>query len=207
MNFGKYYFVVGLIFKNAILRSIILYGCETYYNLKECEMRQLEQIEEDFMRNLIKTTKGCPIIQLYIEFGQIPARFEVMKLRLFFLKYILNQDSESLISRFLQIQIEKPTKFDWISTCIKDLKQLKIEVSLEDIRNLPTNQFKKLIRKKCKELALEYLLKKRGSKGKELIYNEIQTAEYLLPNDELNIEEQRTIFSIRNRMINIPYSI
>ena len=170
-------------------------------------MRQLEQIEEDFMRNLIKTTKGCPIIQLYIEFGQIPARFEVMKLRLFFLKYILNQDSESLISRFLQIQIEKPTKFDWISTCIKDLKKLKIEVSLEDIRNLPTNQFKKLIRKKCKELALEYLLKKRGSKGKELIYNEIQTAEYLLPNDELNIEEQRTIFSIRNRMINIPYSI
>ena len=75
-------------------------------------MRQLERIEEDFMRNLIKTTKGCPIIQLYIEFGQIPARFEVMKLRLFFLKYILNKDSESLISRFLQIQIEKPTKFD-----------------------------------------------------------------------------------------------
>ena len=47
-------------------------------------------------------------------------------------------------------------------------------------------------------------MKKRGSKGKELIYNEIQTAEYLLPNDELNKEEQRTIFSIRNRMINIP---
>ena len=42
-------------------------------------------------------------------------------------------------------------------------------------------------------------MKKRGSKGKELIYNEIQTAEYLLPNDEL-----RTIFSIRIRMINIP---
>ena len=27
-------------------------------------------------------------------------------------------------------------------------------------------------------------------------------AEYLLPNDNLTIEEQRTIFSIRNRMVN-----
>merc|ERR1711954_305693 len=100
------------IFKNAILRSIILYACETYYNLKEYEIRQLERIEEDFMRNLIKTTKGCPIIQLYCEFGQIPARFEVIKLRLLFGKPVIKISSESLLSRFLQFQIEKPTKLD-----------------------------------------------------------------------------------------------
>ena len=116
----------------------------------------------------------------------------------------MNQNSESLLSRFLQIQIEKPTKFDWVSTCFKDLKKLKLDISFEDIKNLPNNQFKNMIRKKCKELALEYLLNKRGSKGKEIIYNEIQTAEYLLPNEDLNIEEQRTIFSIRNWMIDIP---
>ena len=38
MNFGKYYFEVGLIFKNAILRSIILHASETYYNLIESEI-------------------------------------------------------------------------------------------------------------------------------------------------------------------------
>ena len=32
----------------------------------------------------------------------------------------------------------------------------------------------------------------------------IQTAEYLLPNNEITIEEQRKIFAIRNRMIDIP---
>ena len=69
---------------------------------------------------------------------------------------------------------------------------------------MPTSQYKKSIREKCNNLALEYLLKKRGSKGKEIIYKEIQTAEYLLPNEELNIEKQRTIFAIRNRMIDIP---
>ena len=115
--------------------------------------------------------KCSPIGQIPARFGQIPARFEVIKLRLFFLKYILNQNSESLIARFLQIQIEKSSKFDWVSTCLKDLKKLKIDISFEDIKNLPNNQFKNIIRKKCKEVALEYLLNKRGSKGKEIIYD------------------------------------
>ena len=69
---------------------------------------------------------------------------------------------------------------------------------------MPVNQFRNSIRNKCKELALEYLMRKRGSKGREILYKEIETAEYLLPNNELNIEDQRTIFAIRNRMINIP---
>ena len=204
LNFGKYYFEVGLIFKNAILRTSILHASETYYCLKESEIRQIERIEEIFMRRLLKTSKGCPIIQIYLELGQIPARFEITKLRLFFLKYILNQDPESKIFKFLKLQIEKPVRFDWASTCKQDLKKLKVNMSFEDIRKMPLNQFRNLIRNKCKELALEYLMRKRGSKGCEIQYKEIETAEYLLPNNALNIEDQRTIFAIRNRMVNIP---
>ena len=60
LKLQKYYFECGLIFMNVMLRSSILYGCETYYFLKENEMRQIERIEESFMRQLLKTTKGCP---------------------------------------------------------------------------------------------------------------------------------------------------
>ena len=62
---------------NVIIRSSILYASETYFDLKEKEMRQLERIEESYMRQLLKTTKGCPINQLYTEVGQIPARFDI----------------------------------------------------------------------------------------------------------------------------------
>jgi hypothetical protein len=47
----KYYFESRMIFLNVMLRSSILYACETYYNLKEVELRQLERIEEGFLRN------------------------------------------------------------------------------------------------------------------------------------------------------------
>ena len=61
---------------------------------------------------VLKTLKGCPITELYLSEGQNPARFEIQTMRLLYLKYILLQDEESLISKFLQLQLEKPTKGD-----------------------------------------------------------------------------------------------
>ena len=92
LNLQQYYFEVGMTFMNVMLRSSILYACETYYNLKETEIRQIERIEESFMRQLLKTTKGCPINQIYLELGQPPARYDIYKLRMFFLKYMLDQE-------------------------------------------------------------------------------------------------------------------
>ena len=80
------------------------------------------------MRQLLKTTKGCPIVQLYMELGLAPARVDILKTSLFFLKYILNKEEESMIHKFLTLQIENPTRFDWASTCIKDLKDLEIHL-------------------------------------------------------------------------------
>ena len=86
LNLQKYYFECAMIFLNVMLRSSILYACETYYNLKETELRQIERMEESFLRQLFKTTKGCPISQLYLEAGHSPARFEIFKMRILFLK-------------------------------------------------------------------------------------------------------------------------
>ena len=68
-----------MMFKNLILRPTILYGCETYYNLTEIEIRQLERIEEKYLRLVFKTSRSCPINQLYLESGEYPLRYDIMK--------------------------------------------------------------------------------------------------------------------------------
>ena len=145
LNLRKYYFECGIIFLNVFLRSSILYAAETYYDMKENELRALERIEESFIRKLLNTTKGCPISQLYLEVGHQPARFEIIRKRLFFLKDILNEKPESLIFRFVMLQFEKPTKGDWASSCQKSLKYLNIKLSVEEIRRMKKTQFRKLI--------------------------------------------------------------
>ena len=51
--------------------------------------------------------------------------------------------------------------------------------------------------------ALDYLMKKRGSKGKEITYKNIEMAEYLQPYSKISVEEKRKIFQIRNKMTKI----
>ena len=177
---------------NVILRGSILYASECYYNLTENELRKIEKIEEQYMRKILQTRKTCPIAQMYLEYGQWPARFEIQKKRCLFLKYILNQDENSQIFQFFKLQLENPIKGDWVSQCLKDLADLKIHETLNEIKQIPRNKFKNILNRSIEINALEYLKNKRGSKGQEIEFTILEMSEYLLPyNSKLNIEEKR----------------
>ena len=59
------------------------------------------------------------------------------------------------------------------------------------------------VERKIKENALKYLTDKQKSKGKEIIYSEIQMAEYLQPSSPLTINQKQRMFALKNRMIEI----
>ena len=204
LNLMSYYFECSIIFLNVMLRPSILYACEAYYNLSEAQIRQLERIEENFLRQIFKTSKGCPIVQLYLEAGQLPARFEVQRLRLLYLKSLLEEDPNSMVHKFLHLQVENKTRGDWASACFRDLKELQISESLEEIRQMSKSKFNKLLKQRINENALKYLTSKQGSKGKNIFYKSIAMAEYLLPYSKLSIEKKRRLFQIRNKMTLIP---
>ena len=204
LHLKQYYFECALILMNTILRGSILYASETYYNLTENQLRNIERIEEGYLRKVLKTSKGCPIVQLYLSMGQWPARFEIQKYRLLFLKTILEQEEDSMVSKFLKLQMEHPTKGDWVSRVMKDLSELGFSESLEEIKTMSRFKFNKSIKNKIKENALEYLLSKRGSKGSEIEYSALEMSEYLLPyNDKLTISEKQGLFAVLNRMVDI----
>ena len=79
----------------------------------------LEIIQEDGLRKLLETGSKCSISLLYLETGQLPARFHIQIMMLNFLKYILQQDQNSLIYKFFMAQNEQPTKGDWVSNIKK----------------------------------------------------------------------------------------
>ena len=205
LHLKKYFFESGIILLNVMLRSSILYASETYYNLKEIEIRNLERIEEGFLRRMFQTSSGCPTAQLYLESGHVPARYAIKQTRLLFLKTILEENHESQIYKLLNLQFENPTRGDWASTCLEDLKDLKISMSLQDIKTITKKQFTMKLKISIQKRAYEYLINKRGSKGQEINYSELKMAEYLLPGYEnISIDEQRSIFAIRNHMIDMP---
>ena len=176
-----------------------------YYNLKETEIRHLERIEESYLRKVLNTTKGCPIVQLYLEMGHTPARVEIQKTRLLYMQYILQQSDDSILEEFFSLQLEMPTRGDWASRCLKDLQELGIKNTLEEIRVMTKYKFTQILRKRSKSRALQYLINKQGTKGKDIDYLKLEMSEYLQPyNEELSIDERRRLFSFRNKMADIP---
>jgi hypothetical protein len=90
-----------------------------------------------------------------LEIGQYPARFEIQRMRLLYLKNILEEDDESLLRKFFQLQMDEPTKGDWASKCILDLKELKITESLEEITKMSKTKFSNMVKSKIKLNALK----------------------------------------------------
>ena len=140
----------------------------------------------------------------FLELGQYPARFEIQKRRLLYLKYILDQPEESLLKKLYNLQKSYPSRGDWASTCQDDLRKLEITLEQKEIQEMTKNEFKNFIKEKIRKHALNYLKGKQSKKGGQIQYNNLEMAEYLLPTCELNIKEKQKMFEIRNDMTKIP---
>ena len=64
------------------------------------------------------------------------------------------------------------------------------------------SEFKQLVKIYCTKAELSYLKEKQsdGSKGKTIKYGSLRMADYLLPEANISLKDQREIFSIRCRI-------
>ena len=96
-------------------------------------------------------------------------------------------------------QIAEPIKNDFYSTVSLILTEVNIQKSWEEIKNMDTNRFKNLVKEKCIQTAFLYLTEKqkKGSKGRDIKYTSLEMADYLLPQANMSLTDQRELFSVR----------
>ena len=169
----------------------MLFNSEAWYNVTNAEIESLEKIDETCMRQILNAPFATPKLMLYLELGVMPLRYIIKSRRLNFLHYILNDNENSLIYQFLKIQLQNPTQKDWGSEVNKDIEELNMGIMIEDIKNMPKNSFKKMVKTKVNESAFKYLISKKKSKTKDVPHNSLNMQEYLEANDgEINMSEK-----------------
>ena len=199
--FGKHYFEVGIILRNSLLLSSMLFNTEAWYNVSNSELDLLETIDVMMLRKLLKTPKYTPKEMLFLELGCVPMRDLIKEKRLNFLYYILKEDPESLVHKFFQAQLKNMNKKDWVATVLEDLKELDLEnLSMVDISNMKKGSFRNLIKEKIKIKAFERLqkIKLSHSKVENVEHSGIMMQKYLQPSSEkMTREESQIIFKLR----------
>ena len=85
---------------------------------------------------------------LFLETGTIPIRFLLKARRVNYLYNILSKSNNELINQVYYAQKRRPIKDDWFLTVQKDLKDLNIELSENQMKkNMKKNIFKSYVKK------------------------------------------------------------
>ena len=208
---GRRYFEIGMLLRDSILISSMLFNSEAWYNITKNELELLESIDRMFLRKLLSAPRGTPKEMLYLELGCIPFRDIIREKRLRFLYYILNQKEDSMMYKFLKCQLENSSKKDWVTTIKQDLKELKMEnTNFEEIKSMRKTSFENLVKERIKENVLVKLtiLKKSHSKVNDIGHVALKIQKYLQPNQvKISKEESQLIFKLRCRVTNIKANL
>ena len=105
-----------------------------------------------------------------------------------------------MLSKFLYAQWLFPVKNDWVHQVKEDLVDLKISLSLEQLKLKSKTSFKKIVKIRMKEFTLEYLneQKEKHSKMENLLYIKLKLQSYL-KNPEISVQAAKNLFRWRTR--------
>ena len=96
----------------------------------------------------------------------------------------------TLISQFLNAQVQNPERYDWFSKVKEDLELLKINLNISEIEVMSTKKYKDICKSNVKKLAFSYLINKKNSheKVRSKKYEILEMAQYLRANNfELSV--------------------
>ena len=143
---------------------------------------------------------------LFLELGCMRLRDIIKQRRLLFLHYILNEPSESLVHSFLVAQMKTRNKKDWVTTVLKDLDELDIKLSFEEIKLMKKSSFQALVKTSINDYAFKNLEKSKlsHSKVEKVRHRTLQMRTYLSPNQiKATKEEKQLIFKLRCRVTDL----
>ena len=205
--FGKLYYQVAIILRNSLLVSSVLCNSEAWFNITQSEFELIESVDLIFLRNLLGAPKTVPKEILFLELGVVPLREIVKQKRLNFLHYILSQEKESIIYRVFESQRRHPNKKDWVKSVEKDLEELELNISFEEIRKMTKYRWKNIVKNTIHKNSFFKLEAKKQthSKVKDLEHIRLEMQDYFMPNgiENMSKEEVQLIFKIRGKTTNV----
>ena len=201
VSFGKHHIEMALLLRESMFINGILFNAEIWYGLNKAEINDFEDLDRLLLRRILKAPISSPKESFHLELGLIPIG-EIIKIRrIQYLHHLVTRDQNEMLFQFFLTQLTNPTKGDWTETVKVNLEEYEIPLDFEQLKIKSKDSFKKALKKKAKEVALEKLKKQqeKHSKMKRLEYSKLEIQPYfLLP--EVKVDQARNLFKLRTRM-------
>ena len=190
---------VGLDIYELAYIPALLNNAQTWIEIDKGTVEKLENLQYNFLRILLSTPVSTPQAALLWDCGLLKMKYRIMKLKLNFLHYIINQSDESLAH---QILIEQKTQNfpGLVSECNQFIEELDI---LDPFKySLTKSEWKRIVKNaivaaNSNDLKHEINEKYKKLKNSELASEDFGRKEYI---SNLNLQQARTKFKFRCSM-------
>ena len=141
---------------------------------------------------------------LYLETGPIPIKSVITARRLLYLHTILNRHESELIRKIYIAMKEDPLKDDWIHLVQKDIKDIDLNLSDNQIEAMSKYKFKKLIKNKVRSFAKKELeiIKQGHSKIRHSIHKDLKTPQTYITDPIFTNKQTSVLFNLRSQCVN-----
>ena len=127
-----------------------------------------------------------------------------MSRRLMYLQYLLQEDENSLLNKFFIAQLENPVQGDWTNQVKKDINEVALDTSMEEIKMMSKETFKEIVKASISKAAFIYLTdeKEKLSKIMNVSHNDVNLQPYFNPMS-MDVDEAKFLFLLRSRMVEV----
>ena len=138
---------VAIAYYRAIIIPKLLTNSETWNNISQANMKQLEAIQNKSLKRLLRLPQGTPSQALRNELGIWDIKTTIYGKQLMYLHKILNYPENNLTRQVLFNQMKQPGN-TWWSSLIETCKQINMQFTIEDIMKISKFKWKKQVNEK-----------------------------------------------------------
>ena len=146
LDMGVHKLEAGLMLREAVLVSGLLYSAEAWSGLTEKHLARLEVVDSALLVRLAGGHSRCASEFNHLETGTWKLRHHLSYLRLLYHHHILTRNKEETIRKIYTKQKEDPIKGDWYKLLQEDFKLININMDENKICETPKSIYKKEIK-------------------------------------------------------------
>ena len=191
--------ITGLEIWEVAVIPFLLNNSETWTELEKDALEMLENLQVEFLRNLLDTPRTCPIPSLLWETGTSTMENRILKRKLLLYYHLIHLPQDSLAWEIAQIQDELHLP-GLIQECKENIDHLK----LPEAKKCSKFQWKNAVKKKMMEINKSDLIGQvKNKEYKKIDAHKMENEEFgrkpYLSN--LDIHSARMKFGIQTKMV------
>ena len=190
--------ITGLEIWEISVLPYLLNNADTWCNLPSKAVQILEDLQNQFLRNLLATPRSCPTPALLWETGTLSMENRIVKKKLLLYHHLLHLSHDSLAWQVAEIQVKLS-----LPGLIQECGAISEHLHLPEAISCSKSQWKKQVNLKIKEKNKNDILETIArSDYKKLDLEELKAENFERKDyiSKLNMSEARTKFAIRTKM-------